>query len=153
MERTRKNDYLKYWRVVRKYIKECYGLNQSDLDMLLFLYSEPHFTQEQFEEFNTVCPWEKGRFQRLKRDGWIVMFRKNNYYVKALYDLSMKGKRVCSTTYKLLNGDMAYSERPQEGDMFKSRTSTYSSRQHREIIKKINAKLKEGKTDIPEVIG
>jgi hypothetical protein len=40
------NDYLKYWRVIRYYIKNKYGLTQADLDILLFLYSEQYFTKD-----------------------------------------------------------------------------------------------------------
>ena len=37
------NDYLKYWRVVRYFIKIKYGISTGELDMLLFLYSEKYF--------------------------------------------------------------------------------------------------------------
>ena len=34
-----KHDWLKYWRVVRYWVSESYGLSYPDLEMLLFLYS------------------------------------------------------------------------------------------------------------------
>ena len=37
------NDCLKYWRVIRYFVKQKYGLTTGDLDMLLFLYSEDIF--------------------------------------------------------------------------------------------------------------
>ena len=40
------NDCLKYWRVIRYFIKSKYGLTTGDLDMLLFLYSEEIFSKE-----------------------------------------------------------------------------------------------------------
>ena len=42
-------DYLKYWRVVRYFIKAKYGLSQADLDILLFLYSEKYFSKDKFD--------------------------------------------------------------------------------------------------------
>jgi len=45
------HDCLKYWRVIRYFIKAKYGLTTADLDMLLFLYSEEIFSKKKFEEF------------------------------------------------------------------------------------------------------
>ena len=42
------NDYLKFWRVIRYYMKAKHGLSQVDLDILLFLYSEGYFGQADF---------------------------------------------------------------------------------------------------------
>lgn len=56
-----KSDYLKYWRVIRNYVKVKYKLSQSDLDMLLFLYSESYFDRQKFKEFNAVLGWEKDK--------------------------------------------------------------------------------------------
>ena len=42
------DDYLKYWKVIRQYVKVKYELTQSDLDMLLFLYSEKYFDRAKF---------------------------------------------------------------------------------------------------------
>ena len=61
-----KNDFLKYWRVVRYYIKRKYNLTQADLDILLFLYSEGRFTRQVFKAYEGVVNWEPKRFKRLQ---------------------------------------------------------------------------------------
>ena len=61
------NDYLKYWRVIRQYIKIKYNLTQSDLDILLFLKSESYFSKDKFEEFNEILSWDKQRFEKLRQ--------------------------------------------------------------------------------------
>jgi hypothetical protein len=99
------NDCLKYWRVIRYFIKSKYGLTTPDLDMLLFLYSEDIFTKEKFKEFNELLSWDKDRFDRLLRDGWIEVFRKSPKKYKTLYDLSFKSQRVISSIYKKLSGE------------------------------------------------
>ena len=38
--KLRVNDCLKYWRVIRYFVKRKHGLTTCDLEMLLFLYSE-----------------------------------------------------------------------------------------------------------------
>jgi len=69
-------DYLKYWRVVRYFIKAKYGLTQADLDILLFLYSEKYFSKDKFDEFDELISWDEDRFDKLLRDGWLNVFRK-----------------------------------------------------------------------------
>ena len=69
------SDYLKYWRVIRYFIKAKYGLNQADLDMLLFLNSEDIFSRDKFKEFDNMLGWDVSRFERLRKDGWIEIFR------------------------------------------------------------------------------
>ena len=99
------NDCLKYWRVIRYFIKSKYGLTTPDLDMLLFLYSEDVFTKKKFKEFNELLPWDKNRFERLLCDGWIEVFGKSPKKHNTLYDLSFKSQRVISSIYKKLSGE------------------------------------------------
>ena len=49
------NDYLKYWRVIRYFIKAKYDLTTADLDMLLFLKSEGRFDKDKFDDFNEMA--------------------------------------------------------------------------------------------------
>ena len=91
------NDCLKYWRVIRYFIKSKYGLTTSDLDMLLFLYSE--------DEFDSLLSWNEARFDSLLRDGWIEVFRKRRMKHKTLYGVTFKTQRVISSVYKKLSGE------------------------------------------------
>ena len=94
-----KMDYLKFWRVIRYFIKAKYGLSQSDLDVVLFLYTESYFDKAKFKEFDRLLSWDINRFNRLLKEGWIVVFRKGSGRRKSLYELSYKGKRVVSKFY------------------------------------------------------
>ena len=96
------NDYLKYWRVIRYFIKAKYGLSQAELDVILFLKSEGYFDKAKFEEFNELLSWNENRFDKLLRDGWIEVFRKRCGPTRAIYVLSYKAKRVCTSIYKTL---------------------------------------------------
>jgi hypothetical protein len=100
-----KSDYLKFWRVVRYYVKAKYGLSQADLEILLFLYSESYFSKDKFREFDKLVSWDENRFDNLLRDGWIGVFRIRKGRRKALYELTYKSKRVIDSVYKKLNGD------------------------------------------------
>lgn len=100
-----KYDYLKYWRVIRKFYCFKNDLSLADLEMLLFLYTEDYFDKTKFQEFNIVMPWEPLRFERLKRQGWIEVFRKGVAGRKALYDLSYKAKHMIADIYRNMNGE------------------------------------------------
>ena len=103
--KSKVNDCLKYWRVIRYFIKQKYGLTTGDLDMLLFLYSEDIFSKEKFEEFDNLLSWDEDRFDRLLRDGWIEVFRRRRKKFKTLYGLTFKTQRVISSIYKKLSGE------------------------------------------------
>ncbi len=126
-----KNDCLKYWRVIRQYVKVKYGLTQSDLDIILFLNSEGYFNKDKFEEFDRILSWEVQRFDRLLRDGWIEVFRKRQGKIKGLYTLSYKAKRVVTSIYKKLNGEELPTS-PSQNPMFLKNVS-YTDRRYREL--------------------
>ena len=43
-----RDDYLKYWKVVRQWAQLKYGLSTSELEMLLFLRSEKYFSKDEY---------------------------------------------------------------------------------------------------------
>jgi len=143
-----KSDYLKYWRVIRQFIKSKYGLTQADLDMLLFLYSEDYFSKDKFQEFNELLSWDVTRFDRLRRDKWIEVFRKHMGKRKALYTLSYKTKRMIDSLYKKLNGEEIPTS-PSKNPMFK-RNVKYSDKVYRNFIKEMNASIRQQRHHAPE---
>jgi hypothetical protein len=98
-------DCLKYWKVIRQWVKSRYNLNQADLDMLLFLYTEEYFTRSKFEEFDNIMTWDKKRFHRLMNDGWIEKFRDKSIAQTALYTTSYKCKRMIYNIYEKMSGE------------------------------------------------
>lgn len=137
------DDYLKYWRVIRQYVKARYNLSQADLDMLLFLYSEGYFGKEKFKEFSEIVSWDEQRFDRLLRDGWIENFRAGRRGVKGLYNLSFKAKRMITSIYKKLSGE----EIPMTAEnnpMYKKNVK-YSDKVYRNMITAMNKATREAK--------
>ena len=141
-------DYLKFWRVIRYFVKAKYNLTQADLDVLLFLYSESYFSKDKFKDFDKLLSWDKNRFDRLLRDGWIVVFRKRSGKRKALYELSYKGRRCVNSIYKKLSGEeipTAQTANP----MFKKNVS-YSDKVYRNMIEEMNATTRQQQRQAPE---
>ena len=135
------NDYLKYWRVVRYFIKIKYGISTGELDMSLFLYSEKYFGKEKFKEFNELLSWNVNRFDQLLKKGWIEVFRKRVGKHKTLYSLSFKANRMIDSIYKKLNGEQI-PESPTSNPMFKSNVS-YTDKVYRNMIKEMNKFIRQ----------
>ena len=134
-------DYMKYWRVIRHFVKVKYGLSQCDLEMILFLRSEGYFSKDKFVEFNAILSWEKRRFERLRQEEWIVVFRKHGGRRKALYELSYKALRVVDLVYKKLNGE-EITEVPGKNPMFLKKVS-YTDKVYRNFIMEMNKTTKQ----------
>ena len=143
MKYPKKNDYLKYWRVVRHYIKARYKVSPADLDMLLFLYSEQYFDRGKFEEYDNIFPWDKHRFNRLLKDGWISIFRPKSGLDRTLYEVSYKGSRMIDSMYKKLNGEEEIIT-GQLNPMFNKNVS-FSDKVKRMMILKMNEEIKKYK--------
>jgi hypothetical protein len=137
------SDYLKYWRVVRYFIKSKYGLTTADLDMLLFLYSEKYFDKGQFEEYQKIMSWDKNRFEKLRQDGWIEVFRKGitRRKIRTVYSLSYKTKRVIKSIYDKLEGKEIPTS-PTSNPMF-MKNASFSDKTHRNMIIEMNKAIKQ----------
>ena len=133
-------DYLKYWRVVRYYIKSKHGLTQADLDVLLFLYSEKYFDKDKFQEFNELLSWDVKRFDKLLKEKWIEVFRKRQGKKKGVYSFSYKAINVVRDIYKKLNGN-EFPESPSSNPLFLKQVS-YTDKVYRNFIKELNASIK-----------
>jgi hypothetical protein len=129
-------DYLKYWRVVRYFIKSKYGLTTADLDMLLFLNSEVYFSKSDFCEFDELLSWDKNRFENLRTNGWIEVFRRKKGKDKTIYQLSYKTNRVILSIYNKLEGEQI-PESPSANPMF-LRNVSYTDKVYRNYIKDMN---------------
>ena len=146
--KNKAEDYLKYWRVIRQFMKVKYSLSQSDLDVLLFLYSESYFDRDRFDEFNSLLGWDVKRFSRLLKDGWIEIFRKHKGRYKSIYVISSRGKAVVRSIYRKLNGE----EIPvslSQNSMFLKNVS-YTDKVYRNMIVKMNETIRQQRHQIPE---
>lgn len=136
-----KKDYLKFWRVVRYWVKAKYSISTGELDMLLFLYSESYFGKDKFDEFDELLGWNVNRFDKLLRDDWIVVWRKRQGKQKTLYALSMKAKRMIAEIYKRLEGE-EISENKQHNPLFLANVP-YNHKVYRNFIKKMNQFIRQ----------
>ena len=142
------HDCLKYWRVIRYFIKAKHGLTTSDLDMLLFLYSEEIFSKKKFEEFDNLLIWDGERFNRLYKEGWIEIFRNRKKTTKALYSISYKTERVISSIYKKLSGEEIPTS--QTSNPMFAKNVKYTDKVYRNMILEMNNFIRQQRRLSPE---
>jgi len=146
--KSQKSDYLKYWRVVRHYIKVKYNITQADLEILLFLHTEPHFTKDKFVEFNSLLSWDKKRFDRLNQEGWIEGVKTFRVGRRIKYSLSYRSTRLVEEVYRILEGkEIPISE--GINPMFK-RNVGYTDKVYRNFIMDLRTKSKQQQRHAPE---
>jgi len=131
----RKDDYLKYWRSIYHYTKRKHNVTSSELDMLLFLYSEPYFTMKTFLSFDKSLKLDRMRLKKLIEKGFIDIFKKTRGPRAARYQMSRKGSTMISTMYKQLNGGLI---QEQNSALYRKSTQTKIDRRHIEQIQRRN---------------
>lgn len=99
--------FLKYLRITRRYFLDRYKLSQPDFEILFYLSAIGRFTRKDWEVGIYTYTWDKRRWVRLRRDGWIDVFRngdrKNG---KAnIYMLSHKASMMVMRFYRILAGE------------------------------------------------
>ena len=98
---------LKYYRLTRKWVCKTYGLNDADLELLIYLDCKGRFTRNEFIEGVYPYSWDKHRWERLKREGWIEVWRhRNRTTIKySIFKTSFKCSQVISRIYRILLGE------------------------------------------------
>lgn len=135
--KKRANDYLKYWRVIRKYYQMKYELSPAEIDTLLFLYSEEYFSKAKFDEFDRLLSWSRDRFGTLRKKGFIEVFRRGGQTRRAIYQLSMKATRMVTDIYNKLDGQrIAKSTSP-----FNKADLSFIEKGHKKMIDKMNESI------------
>ena len=98
---------LKYYRLTRKWACKTYSIKDADLELLIYLDCKGHFTRNDFINGVYTYSWDKQRWERLRRDGWIDVWRnRNRTSIKySIFKTSLKCKQIISRIYRILLGE------------------------------------------------
>ena len=98
---------LKYYRLVRKWACKTYGLNDADLELLIYLDCVSRFTRNDFINGTYIYSWDKKRWDRLRKQGWIQVWRHRNRTTQKynIYKTSFKFKHILSRMYRIMLGE------------------------------------------------
>ena len=106
---------LKYYRLIRKWACKTYNLKDADLELLIYLDCKNRFTRNEFIDGSYTMSWDKNRWERLRRNGWIEVWRhRNSTTIKySIYKTSFKCSQLISRIYRIMLGqeDLPTSER------------------------------------------
>lgn len=121
----REINLLKYYRLIRKWACKTNNLNDADLELLVYLDCKVHFTRNQFIDGTYTYSWDKNRWERLRKEGWIEVWRQRNHTTikYTVYKLSLKAKQLIMRIYRIMLGeeDIPTSEK---SIFFKNKTYT-----------------------------
>ena len=97
----------KYYRLVRKWACKTYDLKDADLELLIYLDCKSRFTRNDFIEGIYTYSWDKARWERLRSQGWIEVWRqRNRTSIKySIYKTSFKCSQLITRIYKILLGE------------------------------------------------
>ena len=106
---------LKHYRIIRKWACRNNNLNDADLELLIYLDCIDLFTKKDFEDGSYSYSWDNRRWNRLLKEGWIVVWRERNRTTQKynIYKVSFKCKQLIQRIYRIMLGeeDIPTSER------------------------------------------
>jgi len=105
----------KYYRLVRRWACKTYDLKDADLELLMYLDCKKRFTRNDFIDGAYTYSWDKHRWERLRKNGWIDVWRQRNRTSRkyTIYKTAFKTQQLIMRIYRILLGeeDLPTSER------------------------------------------
>ena len=83
------------------------NLKDADLELLIYLDAIDFFTKKDFKEGTYSYSWDNRRWNRLLKEGWIVVWRERNRTTQKyhIYKVSFKCKQLISRMYRIMLGE------------------------------------------------
>lgn len=108
-KRNRQKNYLKHFGLIRRYVQTKYNLTISDLEVLMFMNSEPAFTMYQLKDINALTGITMPKMKRLQRLGFVDFIQDpempgHHKRVSRLFSISSKGRAAINLLYDKLDG-------------------------------------------------
>ena len=93
---------LKHYRIVRRWACKTNNLTDADLELLIYFDCIDLFSRQDYIDGVYTYSWDKDRWRRLVREGWIVIWRKRNKTTQKynIYKTSTKCRLLINKIYK-----------------------------------------------------
>ena len=123
---------LKHYRIIRKWASKTHKLQEADLELLIYFDCLDYFTKNDYKIGVLAYSWDNKRWNRLLKEGWVVVWRKRNHTTQKyhIYKTSFKCRQMITRIYKMLLNE-------EEIPLIKNAKS-YSEKALNLAIKKIN---------------
>ncbi len=98
---------LKHYRIIRKWACKNNDLSDAELELLIYFDCMGHFTKQDFKIGTYSYSWDNRRWNRLVKQGWIIVWRNRNRTTQKynIYEVSFKCKQLISRMYRIMLGD------------------------------------------------
>ena len=118
------------------------NLNVADLELLFYLDPIQYFTIDDFKTGTLFYSWDKERFYRLQKDGWIdkTHFGRGRRGDHNKYKVSQKGKLLINRIYRILIGEEDLPSSAKRNSIMKRKT--YIDKVYSQAIKEFNKQKK-----------
>lgn len=95
---------LKHYRIIRRWACKNNNLNDADLELLIYFDCLELFTKQDYKTGTLAYSWDSQRWNRLLKNGWIVVWRKRNRTTQKyhIYKVSFKCKQLINRIYKMM---------------------------------------------------
>jgi hypothetical protein len=95
---------LKHYRIIRRWACKNNNLNDADLELLIYFDCLELFTKQDYKTGTLAYSWDSQRWNRLLKNGWIVVWRKRNRTTQKyhIYKVSFKCKQLITRIYKMM---------------------------------------------------
>lgn len=151
----REFDFLKYLIIVEYYFEKVVfkDLTPKEIKLLLFLYSEPPFTRQDFIDYAELISWNKNRLNDWVRKGYIKKYGKGwrdpkKYSTANLYTLTTATANKIRAFYDKLLLRYKITEQSTHNPLFRVRSRSYTDKRYAKKIKQMNeGKYNHAKTE------
>ena len=95
---------LQHYRIIRKWACKNNGLNDADLELLIYLDCIDLFSKKDFELGSYSYSWDNRRWNKLIQNDWVVVWRHRNRTTQKfnIYKVSFKGKQLIQRIYRIM---------------------------------------------------
>ena len=134
-----KVDFLRNYRLIRKWACKTNAIQEADLELLFYLDPLVYFTRQDFLDGVLYYSWDKKRFNRLQKQGWIEKMHDrvdNGNRGHNKYKVSMKGKLMIQRLYKICAGLEEIPESVRRNHIMKG--ESFSDKLYKQAIMKMN---------------
>jgi hypothetical protein len=97
---------LKHYRIIRRWACRNNNLTDADLELLIYFDCMDFFTKQDYKIGTYAYSWDCGRWNRLLKEGWIVVWRNRNHTTQKynIYKVSFKCKQLINKMYRIMLG-------------------------------------------------
>ena len=116
----------KHYRIIRKWACRNNDLNDADLELLIYLDCMDMFTKKDFEAGSYSYSWDNRRWNRLLKEGLIVVWRHRNRTTQKyhIYKVSFKCKHLIKQMYRIILGQDDLPTSTHRNSIMKGKTYT-----------------------------